>query len=220
MTEPGATSTIANKEDELVPELLVAQRKELQDEVSSINIRLEQAGQTLSAEQAEELEPLRERRDNLVVQMDKIDAMLAKANPDVLSDQAASLSKPPRTFDTFKTPLDPREFHEEDLPLVKLSDHEEWATAAEKYEKKNGPEAEEALIAELDAKLLSLIRKSAEIVDKYEQKRIDMEKEKADELQEINAEKTRLMQDKKAYFTIKRQRDEVIERLKKDAEYN
>lgn len=195
MTTPGVTSTTVKKKDEIVPELLVAQRKELQDEISSINVQLEEAGQTPNAEKAEELENLREMRDNLTAQTDKIDAILAKENPDALSPQAANLPLTTPKTEPYQTPLNPRESHGENLS-----------------------ETEDPLIVELDAKLLTLIKESAAIVDEYEQKRITMEVEKAEALREINAQKDRLMQDKKNYYSLKRQQNELMERLKSDTQ--
>jgi septal ring factor EnvC (AmiA/AmiB activator) len=194
MTTLGVTSTTVQKKDEIVPELLVAQRKELQDEISSINVQLEEAGQTPDAEKAE-LENLREMRDNLMEQTDKIDAILAKENPDTLSQQAANLPPTAIKSEPYKPPLDPRESDKDDLS-----------------------ETEDPLIVELDAKLLALIKESAAIIDEYEQKRIAMEAEKAEALREINAQKDRLMQDKKNYYSLKRQQNELMERLKSDTQ--
>jgi len=206
MTEPGAISTIAKTEDELVPELLVAQRGQLQNEINDISNRLESASQTLSPEQAEQLEHLRETRDNLMTQVDKIDALLAKENPDVLSEQAANLPSARPIEDSVDFDMSIGSNAKLEIPTVQTKE----STA----EIKAQPEVEDTVMAKLDQELLDLTREVVRIIQESEDKRIDLEKQKNEALEPINARKKTLLQEKTEYLRLRRQMNEVERKIK------
>ncbi len=216
MAEPGVSSTIVKKEDKLVPELLIAQRNELQNSISQINVHLEQAAQTLSAEQAENIEHLRETRDNLEIQKDKVEALLAKANPDVLTEQATGLPTERVAEDNAifggtlpavpaDEPLDP------DSPLAKIDPSVIDGTKAPETLKVSETEGDPT--AKLDEKLRSLYEQKSEVLDQYESEMLAATKKRDEGLAPINVGIEESLKKKLAYVKAMRHLEEVKKEL-------
>ncbi len=216
MAEPGVSSTMVKKEDELVPQLLVAQRTQLKNEISGISNRLEAASQTLSPEQAEQLEHLRETRDNLMTQVDKIDVLLAKENPDVLSKQTAGLpTEKEAENDTLfggalpAVPAD--EPLDQDSPLAKIDpsviDGSKTPEASRALENEGDP------TAKLDEKLRSLYEQKSEVLDLYESEMLAATKKRDESLAPINVGIEESLKKKLAYIQAKRHLEDLQKSL-------
>jgi len=212
MAEVGLTSS-KEKTNDLESELLIAQRKELQDELRGIEGRLNQADMSGTDSQVENLQSARDARDAIVDRIDLIDQLLEEQNPDVLSAQAANLPSVASKTEPYIAPLDPREFHEEDLPLANLSDYlgEREGTEA-RNEVQNVSEAEDPLIAELDKELLSLTQEAVKIIQNFEDKRADLETQKNKDLEPINDRKSELLN----YKAMLLRKSRELERAKED----
>lgn len=214
MTEPGAVNSNAPIE-KLKAELLVEQRKELQFELKGIDVRLRQAELSGTDSQVLNLESAREARDNIVAEIDRIDQILAKQNPNVLSEQAAGLPMDKVIEEDGSSAMILPEVPEDEpmdpnSPIMQVDPS--VIDGKGSPEIVEIPKTEQDPITKLDEKLRSLYERKNEVLEQYTSDVLDATTKRDEGLVPINVDIETALKKKLAYVQALRR----LEEAKKD----